>query len=109
MASGASNDEIARQLGLAPATVKSHLSRAYRKIGVGNRVQATRHWLQHLAPDTPERAPAAPTAPTHDADHPPDQIDQHLRALASDSPGARVLRKRRRSLRAAQNDPGADT
>jgi DNA-binding NarL/FixJ family response regulator len=37
-AAGARNKEIAWQLGLSEGTVKLHLFRAYRKLGVGNRV-----------------------------------------------------------------------
>lgn len=39
--SGLSNDEIAAQLFLEVATVKSHVASLFTKLGVHNRVQAT--------------------------------------------------------------------
>ena len=39
LANGCSNQEIANRLGLRLQTVKNHLSRVYRKLGVPNRVQ----------------------------------------------------------------------
>lgn len=40
LAEGKSNKEIARALGIAPETVKSHLKKVYSKLDVGNRAQA---------------------------------------------------------------------
>jgi DNA-binding NarL/FixJ family response regulator len=40
MATGASNDEIARALAIGPATVKTHVSRVLAKLGVLTRTQA---------------------------------------------------------------------
>ena len=37
---GKSNDEIGRILGISPLTVKNHLQRLYRVLGVGNRAHA---------------------------------------------------------------------
>ena len=39
---GLSNKEIARKLNVCEVTVKTHLSRIFRKLGVNNRVQAAR-------------------------------------------------------------------
>lgn len=46
---GKSNDEIGRILGISPLTVKNHLQRLYRTLGVGNRAHAVArgtalHW-----------------------------------------------------------------
>lgn len=40
LASGESNKELARRLGISPNTVKTHLARTYEKLGVNRRVQA---------------------------------------------------------------------
>jgi len=40
LAAGESNKEIARQLGISPNTVKTHVARLYDKLAVGRRVQA---------------------------------------------------------------------
>ena len=40
MARGFSNDEIAEELFVAPATVKTHVNRVLAKLGVASRVQA---------------------------------------------------------------------
>jgi DNA-binding NarL/FixJ family response regulator len=41
LVTGATNDEIASQLGLSPYTVKQHASSIYRKLGVRNRAEAS--------------------------------------------------------------------
>ncbi|MCA0324958.1 MAG: response regulator transcription factor [Proteobacteria bacterium] len=40
LATGASNKEIARALGIAPATVKNHVEAIFTKMGTSNRLQA---------------------------------------------------------------------
>ncbi len=44
VAAGLSNKQIARQIGIAEATVKAHLTSVFRAIGAENRTQAAR-WL----------------------------------------------------------------
>jgi DNA-binding NarL/FixJ family response regulator len=41
-AAGLADKEIARQLGISPTTVRTHIDNAYRKLGVNNRVALTR-------------------------------------------------------------------
>jgi DNA-binding CsgD family transcriptional regulator len=45
VARGCSNREIADALSLAPGTVKKHLDNIFAKLGVRNRLEATRAWL----------------------------------------------------------------
>ena len=45
VARGCSNREIADALSLAPGTVKKHLDNIFAKLGVRNRIEATRAWL----------------------------------------------------------------
>jgi DNA-binding NarL/FixJ family response regulator len=40
---GKKNQEIASELGISENTVKTHLSSLFKKIGAGNRTQAS-HW-----------------------------------------------------------------
>ena len=47
LARGLSNDEIAKELWVAPQTVKFHLTNVYRKLGVKNRTEASRLAYQH--------------------------------------------------------------
>lgn len=47
LASGRSNKELARSLGISPNTIKTHVARVYEKLEVQNRVQAIEkaRWL----------------------------------------------------------------
>jgi DNA-binding CsgD family transcriptional regulator len=60
VATGATNAEASRRLNVSLATVKSHLVNAYRKIGVNNRVEATRYYLAELSTATDTPAADAP-------------------------------------------------
>jgi DNA-binding CsgD family transcriptional regulator len=53
VADGHPTPAIAQQLGITSGTVKAHLTSVYRKLGVRNRVQASRYYLDHLAPRSP--------------------------------------------------------
>jgi DNA-binding NarL/FixJ family response regulator len=46
IAGGLEDKEIARQLGVSVTTVRTHLQRLYRQIGVHNRSRATVKWLE---------------------------------------------------------------
>ncbi len=43
--SGLTNKEIAAQLGLSPETIKNHLSHAFTKLGVHNRIELAREMV----------------------------------------------------------------
>jgi DNA-binding NarL/FixJ family response regulator len=47
IAGGLEDKEIARELGVSVATVRTHLQRLYRNIGVHNRSLATIRWLEN--------------------------------------------------------------
>ncbi|MFJ8147711.1 LuxR C-terminal-related transcriptional regulator [Streptomyces sp. NPDC096048] len=60
LADGASNPAMAETLGISAHTVKDHIRRAYSKLGVDNRVQASRIVWQaqvHAQPGSPEIRP----------------------------------------------------
>jgi DNA-binding NarL/FixJ family response regulator len=52
VAEGMSNKQIARRLGITEGTVKGHLGRVFREIGVRRRTQAV-VWMQHRRPTRP--------------------------------------------------------
>ena len=53
LAQGRSNAAIAKELWVAPQTVKFHLTNIYRKLGVKNRTEATRIAYQHGLVESP--------------------------------------------------------
>ena len=58
LARGLTNKEIARELWLTEQTVKFHLTRIYRRLGVGNRTEAVRHAYQNRLVSHPFYEPA---------------------------------------------------
>ncbi|MEY9210682.1 response regulator transcription factor [Thermobifida halotolerans] len=50
-ARGLSNAETARELFLSEKTVKNHINRIFRKLGVGTRAAAIARWNGHALPD----------------------------------------------------------
>jgi DNA-binding NarL/FixJ family response regulator len=54
VAEGYSNGKIARTLWVSEQTVKFHLRNIYRKLGVGNRTEATRWWVNHVTAQSAE-------------------------------------------------------
>src|SRR3954451_1965643 len=60
VAEGRTNDAVAVDLHVSEQTVKFHLCNIYRKLGVGNRTEATRH--AHLHALVSQDAPAARTS-----------------------------------------------
>ena len=50
IAAGRPTPAIAEQLGITPGTVKAHISSVYRKLRIQNRAQATRYYLEQIAP-----------------------------------------------------------
>jgi DNA-binding NarL/FixJ family response regulator len=47
VAQGLTNPQVARQLGIKPETVKTHLNTILSKLGLTSRVAATRYALEH--------------------------------------------------------------
>lgn len=52
---GASNKDIAWQLGLGEQTVKNHLRRIFAKLRVANRVELAVHAMENQLTDSPEK------------------------------------------------------
>jgi DNA-binding NarL/FixJ family response regulator len=57
VARGLSNKEISKELWLSEQTIKFHLTNIYRKLGVGNRTEATRYAYQQGLVRPHEEAP----------------------------------------------------
>jgi DNA-binding NarL/FixJ family response regulator len=60
VAEGCTNGRVAAALSVSEQTVKFHLCNIYRKLGVGNRTEATRHAHLHALVD--QSAPDARTS-----------------------------------------------
>src|SRR5438105_3337827 len=54
VAAGLGDKQIARELGVSPHTVRTHLQRLYRQNGVSNRAEAAASWAAR-PPDPPAR------------------------------------------------------
>jgi DNA-binding CsgD family transcriptional regulator len=63
LAAGNTTPDIAGRLGVAPGTVKSHLTSVYKKLGAKNRIEATRQYLDRYAGDPSESPPAVVDRP----------------------------------------------
>jgi DNA-binding CsgD family transcriptional regulator len=53
---------IGQRLGISENTVKGHLTHVYTKTGSRNRVQATRHYLDHYTTSTPPPRSSQPAS-----------------------------------------------
>lgn len=51
VASGMANKQVGRKLGISERTVKAHLGRVFRQIGVGDRTSAALWAREHLSPE----------------------------------------------------------
>lgn len=68
IAAGKRTRDIADEIGISSNTVKSHLSRVYRKIGARNRVEAARYHLEREDGTTVAPTGAARTDPSSSLD-----------------------------------------
>jgi len=51
VASGLANKQVGRKLGISERTVKAHLGRVFRQLGVADRTSAALWAREHLAPE----------------------------------------------------------
>lgn len=93
IADGERTAEIARRLGLSENTVKSHATRAYRKLGVRNRVEAALAYLVRY--DRPGGATDSEPAATAERSH---EVPEHVHAWI------RLIERRLDELRPAADE-----
>jgi DNA-binding CsgD family transcriptional regulator len=62
VAAGEPTAAVAAALAISENTVKGHLTHVYTKTGSRNRVQATRHYLDHYAISAPARPASQPAS-----------------------------------------------
>jgi DNA-binding NarL/FixJ family response regulator len=55
IAQGATNQELAERFGISGHTVRAHVTRVFKKLGVNSRVQAALYFLKELQPQQPKR------------------------------------------------------
>lgn len=109
VSTGTPNAEASRRLDVSLATIKSHLTNAYRKLGVNNRVEATRLYLDRYGDAGPPRgpSPAEPAATPGSTSPPlPEQIDRHIATLATVAAETERLRRHLEALRTTPPSSG---
>jgi DNA-binding CsgD family transcriptional regulator len=102
LATGATSPEIADRLGIALATVKTHLHHAYRKMGVTNRVAATRSYLAARAESTAMTSDRSTDPPRADPAREPFRaldIGERISEVEGLAAAADHLRRRLEALR----------
>jgi DNA-binding CsgD family transcriptional regulator len=67
VAAGEPTATVAAALAISENTVKGHLTHVYTKTGSRNRVQATRHYLDHYAMPAPAPPASQPASDRHSA------------------------------------------
>lgn len=84
VAEGESTRAIRTRLGISENTIKSHLTRIYRKTGSRNRVQAVRHYLdRHGTPQPHDDPRPSSSKPAHLLEDPgqPSLIQRQMREI----------------------------
>jgi DNA-binding CsgD family transcriptional regulator len=110
LAAGNTTPDIARQLGVTPGTIKTHLTSVYRKIGAKNRIQASRHYLEQYTsdPGRPLPPPAAINRPERAGEPSPliqrqiQELEARLEELAPATSEAARLQHALKALRAIE-------